>query len=168
MGIPFSVVVSDTEEVITKEAPDEIVKELALVKAQAVAVKTVEEAVIIGADTIVSIDGRILGKPKDRADAARMLNELQGKTHQVYTGVAVIFPDNQEVTVFAEKTDVRMYPMTADEIERYIATGEPMDKAGAYGIQGKAAVYIEKIDGDYNNVVGLPVAKLYQKIRQYL
>lgn len=165
MGIPFSVAVSDAEEVITKEAPDEIVKELALVKAQAVAVKTEEEAIILGADTIVSIDGRILGKPKDKADAARMLHELQGRTHQVYTGVAVVVPENQEVIVFAEKTDVKMYPMTEDEIERYIATGEPMDKAGAYGIQGKAAVFVEKIDGDYNNVVGLPVAKLYQNIK---
>lgn len=165
-GFSFEVKVSDADEVITEKEPDKIVKELALVKACAVAASETE-ALIIGADTIVAVDGKILGKPRDAEEAFSMLSMLQGRTHQVYTGVALITREEelQKSHVFSEKTDVHMYPMTEQEIRAYIATGEPLDKAGAYGIQGRAAVYIRKIEGDYNNVVGLPISRLYQELK---
>lgn len=119
--------------------------------------------VIIGADTVVAVDGQILGKPADRADAVRMLRLLQGKEHQVITGVTVILKESGKTVSFAEVTKVYIFPMTEEQIEQYIETGEPMDKAGAYGIQGKFAVYVSGIEGDYNNVVGLPVGRLYQE-----
>ncbi|MCD8118634.1 MAG: Maf family protein [Lachnospiraceae bacterium] len=111
----------------------------------------------------------ILGKPKDVADAKRMLRMLSGHTHQVYTGVTLIYVDENGAfheRVFHERTDVTVYPMTEEEIDRYIETNEPLDKAGAYGIQGRFAAYIEKINGDYNNVVGLPVARVYQELKK--
>ena len=165
-GFSFEVKVSDADEIITEKEPDKIVKELALVKACAVAASETE-ALIIGADTIVTVDGKILGKPRDAEEAFSMLSMLQGRTHQVYTGVALITKEEglQKSHVFSEKTDVHMYPMTEQEIREYIATGEPLDKAGAYGIQGRAAVYIRKIEGDYNNVVGLPISWLYQELK---
>lgn len=167
MGIPFSVLVSEAEEVITKTDPPAVVEELALLKAREVAKRVGPDTIVIGADTIVSIDGEILQKPKDEADAFQMLSKLSGQKHQVYTGVALIevTPDQPMVSVFCEKTEVTMYPMTKAEIERYIATKEPLDKAGAYGIQGRAAAFVKEISGDYNNVVGLPVARLYQELR---
>ncbi|MDE7058130.1 MAG: Maf family protein, partial [Lachnospiraceae bacterium] len=112
---------------------------------------------------IVAMEGQILGKPKDRADAMRMLRLLQGKKHQVITGVTVLL-GSTKTRSFAEVTDVSLYPMTDAQIERYIATGEPMDKAGAYGIQGRFAAYVRGIEGDYNNVVGLPIGRLYQEV----
>lgn len=170
VGIPFSVVVSEAEEIITQTAPDEVVKELALLKAKEVYKEKSGKVIVIGADTIVSIDGKILGKPADEEEAFSMLKCLQGEKHQVYTGVALIIdePDAIKQVVFAECTHVEMYCMEDDEIRRYIATGEPMDKAGAYGIQGLAAAYVREIEGDYNNVVGLPVAHVYQIIKKYL
>lgn len=169
-GIRFSVAVSETDEQIDETNPVRVVEQLALRKAEAVAALMEEEAVVIGADTVVCIGERILGKPRDRQEAAAMLQELQGRTHQVYTGVAVIVKttEAQEVHVFSEQTAVTMYPMTDQEIAGYIDTGEPLDKAGAYGIQGRAAVYIKAIAGDYNNVVGLPLARLYQEIKAWL
>ena len=123
----------------------------------------------LGADTIVSCGGQILGKPKDERDACRMLKLLSGGTHQVYTGVSIVLLDASgkagQVT-FHEKTDVTMRAMSEEEIRRYVATGEPMDKAGAYGIQGKCAIFVDKIDGDYNNVVGLPVAAIYRELKK--
>jgi septum formation protein len=168
-GFSFTVKVSDAEEIITKQEPANVVKELASLKAEAVASQETE-ALVIGADTVVAIDGKILGKPKDRQEAFDMLSMLQGKTHQVYTGVALIFPkkDGQEQVAFSECTHVTMHHMAEEEIWSYIDTGEPMDKAGAYGIQGRAAIYIEKISGDYNNVVGLPIARLYQELKGWL
>lgn len=124
------------------------------------------DRVVIGADTVVAVEGQILGKPRDAVDAVRMIELLQGRTHQVYTGVTMIFSENGERVTFAEKTDVHVYPMSRDQIERYVATGEPMDKAGAYGIQGYFAAYIEGISGDYNNVVGLPVGRVCQELFQ--
>lgn len=167
-GFLFEVKVSDAEEIITEKAPAKIVEELALRKAGAVAAAE-EDALVIGADTIVAISGEILGKPHSREEAFAMLSKLQGKTHQVYTGVALLSKEAgaESRKVFSEKTDVTMYPMTDREIWQYIDTGEPMDKAGAYGIQGRAAIYIEKINGDYNNVVGLPIARLYQELKRY-
>ena len=115
--------------------------------------------VVVSADTIVVVDGRIFGKPADKADAARMLRALSGREHQVMTGVGVVLPDGT-ADAFCECTGVRFYNLTDEEIENYIATGEPMDKAGAYGIQGIGKLLVEGINGDYFNVVGLPVARL--------
>ena len=166
-GYQFTVITSDTDEITDKSMPDEIVEELSAMKAEAVAAQIEEDTVIIGADTIVAVSGRILGKPQDVTAAEEMLKTLQGNTHQVYTGVTLIEIQSgtRKVTTFSERTDVIMYPMTDEENKAYIATGEPMDKAGAYGIQGRAAIYIKKIDGDYNNVVGLPIARLYQELK---
>ena len=166
-GFIFTVKVSDAEEIITEKEPDKIVRELAFLKAKAVAASE-EDALVIGADTIVAAEGKVLGKPHSREEAFSRLSMLQGKTHQVYTGVALFTKKAEKETqkVFAEKTEVTFYPMTEKEIWDYIDTGEPMDKAGAYGIQGRAAVYVEKICGDYNNVVGLPVARLYQELKR--
>ncbi len=118
-----------------------------------------EGRVIVSADTIVVADGTIYGKPADEADAARMLRTLSGRTHQVMTAVCVVLPDGTS-DAFCEVTDVCFYPLTDGEIKEYIATGEPMDKAGAYGIQGKGRMLVKGIGGDYCNVVGLPVARL--------
>ena len=150
-GFVFTVKVSDAEEIITEKEPDKIVRELAFLKAKVVAASE-EDALVIGADTIVAAEGKVLGKPHSREEAFSMLSMLQGKTHQVYTGVALFTKKAEKETqkVFAEKTEVTFYPMTEKEIWDYIDTGEPMDKAGAYGIQGRAAVYVEKICGDYN------------------
>ena len=111
-----------------------------------------------------------MGKPKDREDAVRMLTLLQNNTHQVYTGVTLVILDNGEKKTisFYEKTDVTMYPMTTEQIAAYVSTGEPMDKAGAYGIQGVFARYVRGIEGDYNNVVGLPVGRLYQEAKEWI
>ena len=125
--------------------------------------------VVLGADTVVAFQGRILGKPTGREDASRMLKMLSGNTHSVFTGVTMIVLDNGKETKslsFYEETKVTMYPMTEEQIQAYVNTGEPMDKAGAYGIQGKGAIYIEKIVGDYPNVVGLPLGAVYQKLEK--
>lgn len=181
IGIDFDICPAKGEEVITKKIPHEVVQELASQKAKEVAsmVKTYEasheelmtpqDIMVIGADTIVAYEEQILGKPKDEADAFRMLSLLSGNTHSVYTGVSIVLLGASgkvgELTFF-EKTDVAMREMDETEIRRYIATGEPMDKAGAYGIQGKCAIYIDKINGDYNNVVGLPVAAIYRELKK--
>lgn len=132
-------------------------------------ITTPSDILVIGADTVVAYDGKILGKPKDEEDAKRMLSMLAGNTHSVFTGVTLVLIDKSGRAgelVFFEKTDVTMHPMTETEIERYVASGEPLDKAGAYGIQGKCAIYIEKIHGDYNNVVGLPITRIYQELKK--
>lgn len=166
MGLEFEVIPSKGEEIITKTSPAEVVMELAEQKAREVAESFGDGTLLIGADTVVVKDGKILGKPKDESDAVSMLSMLSGTVHQVYTGVCLIRKRNgkTEVHTFYESTDVEFYPMSEKEIAEYVATGEPMDKAGAYGIQGKCAVYIKGIRGDYNNVVGLPIARLYHEI----
>lgn len=173
VGISFKVVPSTVEEKITKEKPDEVVEELSYQKAVDVCGKLAEEGkedfVVIGADTVVSAWGKILGKPADKADAARMLKDLQGGSHQVYTGVTLAwkYKDMQPMyATFSECTDVTMYAMTDEEIQRYVDSGEPMDKAGAYAIQGLCAAHIQGICGDYNNVVGLPVGRLCQELKR--
>lgn len=170
IGVEFEVVVSSGEELYTSTEPDKIVKELALAKAENVAavLEELENLLLIGADTIVVRDGAILGKPKDEEDAFRMLKHLQGRAHQVYTGTALLdFDKDGQKTVIshAERTEVFVHAMSDEEIWQYIATGEPMDKAGSYGIQGRFAAYIDRIEGDYYNVVGLPVAYLYQELK---
>ena len=167
IGLSFSVKPACGEEHSRAAAAWEQVEELALHKAEEIAEGEEENAVVIGADTLVFLDGKPLGKPQDEEEAARMLLALQGRTHQVYTGVALIWTRNGErrKKSFHECTDVTVCPMTQAEILAYIGTGEPMDKAGAYGIQGLFARHIQKIDGDYNNVVGLPVGRLYQEMK---
>lgn len=174
IGIEFDIITSDVDETTLITQPDEYVKYLSRIKAQAVwdMVKDDddyrnEDVVVIGADTIVSYKGHILTKPKDTGNAFDILKELAGDCHQVYTGVTLI-KNNNVVSNFAEKTDVYCNDISDNEIREYISTGEPMDKAGAYGIQGRFAAFIGKIDGDYNNVVGLPVARVYQELKLWL
>lgn len=127
---------------------------------------TMTDTLVLGADTVVTCDGKILGKPADTEAAAAMLTMLQGRGHEVYTGVTILYEQNGErkTLTFHEKTIVHFYPMTDAQIREYVATGDPMDKAGAYGIQGLCARYISGIVGDYNNVVGLPVGRVYQEL----
>ena len=127
---------------------------------------TITDNVVLGADTVVACDGKILGKPADMEGAVAMLTMLQGRGHEVYTGVTILYEENGErkTLTFHEKTIVHFYPMTDAQIREYVATGDPMDKAGAYGIQGLCARYISGIAGDYNNVVGLPVGRVYQEL----
>lgn len=175
MGLSFEIAPAHGAEKITKEAPADIVEELSCQKASAAAERYLhryqnDTVVIIGADTIVVHENEIMGKPKDKKDAMAMLTKLQGNSHQVYTGVTLIILEkglekrNREIVTFHEKTDVCMYPMTSEQIAAYVATGEPMDKAGAYAIQGKCAAFIKSINGEYNNVVGLPIARLMQEL----
>lgn len=170
LGLDFIVCPSDVEEIVSSADPVEVVRELSRQKAQDIAARMEEknpghDMMILGADTIVVYEGKILGKPVDRADAERILQMLQGNTHSVYTGVTLI-GKGKSVT-FAEETEVTMYPASREEITWYIDTGEPMDKAGAYGIQGLGARFIRMIHGDYNNVVGLPAGKIYQILRSW-
>ncbi|MCD7764434.1 MAG: Maf family protein [Lachnospiraceae bacterium] len=150
--------------------PARVVKALSCSKAEAVA-EQIPEGIVIGSDTIVW-DDRILGKPKDRADAYQMLRRLQGRVHSVYTGVTVLVKtaddaEDKRHTFFCE-TKVEVYPMTEQETEDYLDTGEAMDKAGAYGIQGKFGLWVKRIDGDYNSVVGLPLSALWQVLKEYV
>jgi septum formation protein len=184
IGLSFEICPAKGEEIITRTAPDEVVTELSRQKAEEVAGGVLsylengvplpfreaaggQDILVIGADTVVAYEDRILGKPRDEAHAKEMLTLLAGHTHSVYTGVTCVFLNADGRTgehSFYEKTDVAMYPMREEEILRYLATGEPMDKAGSYAIQGRCAIHVKEIRGDYNNVVGLPVARLYQEL----
>lgn len=167
IGLEFEVKVSDAKEVMTSTHPGKVVEELSACKAMAVALNLQNEekdAVVIGADTVVAKGDRILGKPKDEADAFQMIQMLQGQTHQVYTGVTLLCKEKK--ISFYEKSDVTVYPMTEEEIHAYIRTGEPMDKAGAYGIQGYFAKYIREIQGEYTTIVGLPLGRLWQELKK--
>ena len=170
-GISFTVIPAAGEEKRTSEDPGEAVQQLARDKAEWVAqslAECEEGTLVIGSDTIVVFENRILGKPKDRRDAAETLEKLQGNTHQVYTGVSVLERKAGKWVehTFFESTDVTFYPVSREEIQDYIATGEPMDKAGSYGIQGLFGIYVKGICGDYNNVVGLPVARLFHEMKK--
>lgn len=208
IGYDFKVVVSDVDENIEKCEPSQFVAKLSKRKAMAVADEILadkvtageksascimemssDKTIVIGADTVVAIDGEILGKPVDEEDAVRMLLMLGGKCHSVYTGVTIVKKgvvggdsgDSAEsvdsvetaetvdsvdsVETFYDETRVYMYPITEQEARDYVATGEPMDKAGAYAIQGIAGKFVERIEGSYNNVVGLPVEKIYQRLK---
>ena len=158
IGIFFEVRTSDADESLQDQSPSEAVEELSFRKASDVASKPeYSDCYILGADTVVALqDGTILGKPSSEEEAYAMLNALQGNTHSVYTG-----------DTFHVRTDVTVYPMTKQEITDYIATGEPMDKAGAYGIQGAFAAYIKEIHGDYSNVVGLPLGALVHEWKMH-
>lgn len=174
MGIAFSIIKSDEEEVITKTLPEEVVIELAGQKARTVADRIVktdftkEDTLVIGADTVVVSEGRILGKPKDEEDARTILMSLSGKEHFVYTGVSALFLDKTGRIIedksfsFADETSVTMYPFMEEEALAYIRTGEPMDKAGAYGIQGIGTCLVKEIRGSYENVMGFPMASFFR------
>lgn len=170
----FEVIVSDCEETVTSQDPEKVTEELALQKAEAVAGSMplrADPVLVIGADTVVSIDGKILGKPADQKQAAGMLRMLSGKCHNVSTGVALIGLEAGIQTwnkSFSETTEVRVAELTEEEIMSYVNTDEPYDKAGAYGIQGIFGKHIQGIEGDYNNVVGLPVHRLYQELKDHL
>lgn len=162
-GIPFRVVVSDADEIAPEDmAPAEVAMSNAQAKALAVACELPASSTVIGADTIVVLDGHIFGKPLDGQDAVRMLHQLSGRTHQVITGVCVVREGASET--FAETTNVAFKPLSDEEVDNYVATGEPLDKAGAYGIQGGAGAFVDHIDGDYDNVVGLPVKRLQRAL----
>lgn len=187
VGIAFEVLTGNIEEKTEETQPEAVVKDLSRQKAAEVKrlyakrngadergicrkEGMLKKVVFLAADTVVACDGDILGKPSDKADASAMLGRLQGNVHQVYTGVTLLVWDaytgKEETVVFAEATKVKVRPMTAGQIQAYIETGEPMDKAGAYGIQGAFAAYITGIEGDYYNVVGLPVARVCEELER--
>lgn len=167
LGIDFDVIVSDVDETITDHSnPKIIVKELACKKAKSILEKVNDPAIIIAADTIV-VGNSILGKPESEEDAIRMLQSLSGKVHSVMTGMALIDNVNNLKISHCEVTKVFFRNLTMEDINGYIDTGEYADKAGAYAIQGKAALFVKKIEGDYNNVVGLPIYKLGELLRKH-
>ena len=171
IGMDFKVIISKADENISEPAPEQLVMKLSDIKAMAVYEEhgiEDEATIILGADTVVAFDGKVLGKPKDTQQAKEMLSMLSDNTHQVFTGVTILYKKQGELKseTFYDKTTVYTYPISDKEIDQYIMTGEPMDKAGSYGIQGIGAKFIKKIDGDYNNVVGLPVSEIYQKIKE--
>ena len=168
-GLAFDIIPAKGEETLTKTIPAEVVMELSLQKAKEIAEQQTEGCIIIGADTIVAKGDEIMGKPKDAQDAFRMLDMISDDCHQVYTGVTIIRTGEQaEIITFAEKTDVYLYPISEQDIKAYIESGDPMDKAGAYGIQGDFAVHVKGIEGDYYNVVGLPIGRVYQELKKMI
>ncbi len=182
-GVDFEVWPSDKEENPMSGTPDKICTELSRTKAVDVAsqiriyndthpeLTTATDILVIGADTIVTKDGEILGKPKDDTDARRMLKRLSGETHSVFTGVTFIFMSRDGRTgeyTFFEETKVNFYPLDDDDIDGYVATGDALDKAGAYGIQTGASVFVRSIEGDFYNVVGLPIARLIQELKRLM
>lgn len=167
LGLPFEVMVSEAEEKITGTDPAVVTEELSARKAAAVAAE-IQEGIVIGADTVVALQGRILGKPADRAGAEAMIRSLQGQSHMVYTGVTLIRKrdGHTKARTFSEGTRVHVAAMSDSEIQAYLDTDEPYDKAGAYGIQGIFGKHIAGIEGDFYNVVGLPVHRLYQELKK--
>ena len=193
IGLDFEVIVSEVEEKVGAMLPEQVVEELSARKAEAVLGAigdSAEDVLVIGADTVVALDGQILGKPGSPQEAAEMLRRLSGRNHGVYTGVAHLYRPGSagsrdvpgpsvstegsvdsgalQRKIFHERTDVAFFSLAEEEIAFYVATGDCMDKAGAYGIQGMFARYVKGIAGDYNNVVGLPVGRLYQEAKEWL
>lgn len=180
VGIEHEIISSDKEEIITKEIPSDIVMELSKQKAidvfakieDATIGKTAdasidnEDVIILAADTVVAIDGRILGKPKDRQDAYEMIQRIQGKTHSVFTGVTIIKNGltGKKIHTFYEETVVEVYSMTHEMIENYLDKMDWTDKAGAYAIQGQFSAYVKRIEGDYYCVVGLPISRVIYEL----
>ena len=172
LGLRFEQIESpEKEQEYSDSDPRELVMKAAFAKSDAVRRLVARDrpenstAYIVGADTIVYLDGRVFGKPRDDEDASMMLGSLSGRSHAVYTGLSIVGPDGRELTD-SSRTSVQMVPLTEDEIAWYVATGEPLDKAGAYGIQGLAARFIERIEGCYYNVVGLPLSLLWARLRE--
>ena len=190
IGVEYEVIPSRIEEVVTSTVPSEIVMELAKQKAEDIAIQVnLPGKIVLGADTIVALNGEVMGKPTDEEDAFSMISKLQNNTHQVYTGVSISFLKEDGTVfshVFYEETEVFVYPMSEEEIWSYLKTKastsssavskwnpestpyECEDKAGGYGIQGSFAAYIRGIKGDYNNVVGLPIGRVYQELKNVL
>jgi len=166
-GLVFSIVSSAVDETpIPGEAPGDLVLRLANAKAELVAARSVGPAIVVAADTVVVLEGQILGKPRSTDDARHMLEKLSGRTHSVVTGVSLIRLPDVEPRAFVETTLVHFDRLSANEITRYLATDEPHDKAGAYAIQGRAGRYIPRIEGCYYNVVGLPLARLLSELHE--
>lgn len=161
----FQVMPADVDETVPDYVPAEDAAELLAVRKAVHIAQQCSECVVIGSDTVVIADGEILGKPVDEADAERMLKKLSGKVHTVVTGVCLAC--GKKTFSFSEKTDVKFYKLSDEEIREYIATGDPMDKAGAYGIQSEGCVLVEKIDGDFFAVMGLPVARLKRAYKMF-
>ena len=165
LGIPFSIVAPETDErPRPAESPEDYVVRVAREKALDVSLRVVN-SVVLSADTVVTIDGHILGKPRDRSDAIRMLTQLSGREHQVFTAVCVLDQSGDQIREALEKTAVSFRQLTGQEIEDYIRREDVMDKAGAYAIQGFASVFIPRISGSYSNVMGLPLALVYELLR---
>ncbi len=163
----FTVIVDDSTEVwVPDEKPEATVKRLAEEKARNVAAKTDKDALVLAADTVVVLDGKILGKPKNEEEAYAILTALSGNTHQVFTGIAVLDRKSGKCVTAAECTKVHFVDLNEETIRYYIASGEPMDKAGAYGIQDLGALFVEGIEGDYFNVVGLPLCRLGKLLKE--
>lgn len=174
MGLTFTCMPAAGEEMTVQTLPEKVVCELSRQKAFEADRQIAEEekqkgVVVIGADTVVAYEGQIMGKPADEQEAVRMLSLIQGKMHSVYTGVTLLIAQGEKTSeiTFAEQVKVFVYPMTDEQILSYAASKEPLDKAGAYAIQGKFAVFIEKIEGDYYSVVGLPIARIYQELLKH-
>ena len=168
MGLSFEVMPSTKEEKMIEAEASKVVESLSAQKAEDIAQQINGDAMIIGSDTIVVCDGEIMGKPHSKEEAFSMISRLQGRKHQVYTGVTVIDRINgkEAKKTFAAQADVSVYPMTDAEIEAYIAKGESMDKAGAYGIQGAFGMFVKEIKGEYTTILGLPIAALYQTLKE--
>ena len=168
-GFEFAVCPAEVDETNTDPSPARRVEELSARKAKHVFAESpeIENRIVIGSDTLVASGETILGKPKDRDEAIAMIRRIEGTTHEVHTGVTLVWREGNEdkICTWSETTEVEVYPMTDEEIEAYVDSGEPFDKAGGYGIQGGFAVYVKGIHGDYNNVVGLPLASLWQKMK---
>ncbi|SHO51287.1 Maf family protein [Anaerocolumna xylanovorans] len=166
-GVKFEIKVSNAEEITDKTNPSDMVEELARLKAEAIKKEAEGDFLIISADTLVFLDGKPLGKPRNSEEAYHMLKLLSGRKHEVYTGVAIVIGEKEKTEkrlVFHQMSRVEVETLTEEQIESYIATGEPFDKAGAYAIQGRFAVHISGIEGEYNNIVGLPIAKIYHEL----
>lgn len=161
-GIEFEIHVKEVDETVPEGTPPEEAAKMTAAKKAAAVAEDFTDCVVIGADTIVVANGKILGKPKDKADAQSMLRMLSGDEHEVITGVCII--KNGKSETFAKISKVKFYDLTDEEISAYVATGEPMDKAGSYGIQGLGCRLVESIEGDYFNIVGLPVAEVCRKL----
>ncbi len=176
MGLAFETMPSDLEEKITGDTPSETVESLSYQKAADIASRIREgskqqerkKRLVIGSDTIVVCGGKVMGKPRTEEEAFSMLSRIQGRVHEVYTGVtiAIIENDNISYEIFSKKASVTVHSMNEQEIRAYIAKGESMDKAGAYGIQGSFAMFVDEIQGEYSTVLGLPVAGLYQALKK--
>ena len=166
VGLTFAVRSSDVDESVSPGlTPAQVVESLSARKGEAVAAEAAPGDLVLSADTVVALDGAILGKPRDRAEAEAMLTALSGRTHQVYTGVTLL-QDGRRLTEH-EVTAVTFRPLSPGEIAAYVSTGEPMDKAGAYGIQGLGALLVERLEGDYFNVMGLPLCRLGEMLAQF-
>ena len=165
IGIHPEIIPSQVEEVVTSSDPEQVVMELAGQKAREVADRLGDNRIVVGSDTVVAVDGAILGKPASEEEACAMIRRIAGRTHQVFTGVSIV--RGQREKTFAVESRVTVYPMSEEEIRGYVAAGESMDKAGAYGIQGRFAAFIKELSGSYTNVMGLPVGRPYQELKAF-